>query len=215
MATFKTLEIGGWLPAIVGMRHPLKSYDKSDTDLNQTDNMNITLGENDYGLAKRLCKAGKEHAKWMRQVEVWVEISAPRYWWSEFDTYKVSTTANSQSTMHKLKDEKLNRDSVEFNWGVSDKADTCMDMVLLVCSILQDTLQASEDKNERNEIHRVIKGLLPESFIQTRTVSLNYQVLQNMYNQRKSHRLPQWNTDFVNWVKALPYSEFITGEFDD
>lgn len=211
MATFKTLEIAGWMPAIKGMRHPLKSYDRSDTDFLEQNNDDFAIGKNDYGLAMRLCNAGPEHAKWMRQIQVWVEISAPRYYWSEFDTYKIGTAANSQSTMHKLKDEPLTKDCFEFEWGQDAVADKLMEVLMEELKSLQKKMNNDMDAETRNMYHRLMKGLLPESFIQTRMVSLNYQVLQNMYHQRKDHRLPQWNTDFVNWVKTLPYSEFITG----
>ena len=101
MVEFQTVEIAGFAPAIAGMRHPLKSYDKADSVYDEEGNLHI--GQNDYNLAKRLCQAGSsEHAKFLRQIEVWVNITAPRFWWTEFDTYKIGTTANSQSTLHAL-----------------------------------------------------------------------------------------------------------------
>ena len=160
---FNTLDVQGFDSAMRGMRNPLKSYDKADSEWTlDYSGEHFTIGPNDYKLAKGLWKGGTEHRKWMRQVIVWVEITAPRYWWSEFDTYKIGTSANSESTMH-----------------------------------------------------TILKAMLPESFLQKRTICLNYEVLATMYRQRKNHRLPQWSRDFVSWVKTLPYNQFITGDFND
>lgn len=213
---FKTLEVCGMEQAIAGMRNPLKSYARADSEKDYSgfcNNMSFILGENDRKLATNLWKAGTEHRKWLRMVQVWVDIEAPRYFWSEFDTYKIGTTANSESTMHKLKDERLDCSCVEFDWGASKIADTAMLDTLCTLRNLQQMMKdaAPEDKDK---YHRLMKGLLPEGFIQKRTVNLNYETLANMYHQRKNHRLPQWSKDFVNWVETLPYSEFITGKFD-
>lgn len=207
---FKTLEVCGMEQAIAGMRNPLKSYAKADSE-NGYDG--FCLGEGDRNLAIRLWKAGTEHRKWMRMVQVWVDIEAPRYFWSEFDTYKIGTTANSESTMHKLKDERLDCSCVEFDWGVSKIADLAMMHTL---SSLQDIQRMMNEAKttDKDKYHRLMKALLPEGFIQKRTINVNYETLAKMYSQRKNHRLPQWSKDFVNWVETLPYSEFITGKFD-
>lgn len=212
---FNLLQVSGFHQAIKGMRNPLKSYNKADSEItypNRDLDPCFELGENDYSLASRLFKAGPEHRKWMRMVYVWVDIWAPRYWWSEFDTYKVGTAANSESTMHKLKDESFDKKDFEFDWGVSESADKHMEDTLKTLKDIQSEYQKA-DSSEKEKYHRLMKQILPESFIQKRTVCLNYEVLANMYKQRKNHRLPQWSVDFVNFVKALPYSEFVTGEF--
>ena len=213
---FKLLQVSGFPQAIKGMRNPLKSYSKADSKVTYSGcdlEPSFELGESDYSLAKRLFNGGTEHRKWMRMVYVWVDIWAPRYWWSEFDTYKVGTAANSESTMHKLKDENFNQEDFEFDWGVSEYADEHMEDALKALKEIQLDYQKA-DSREKEKYHRLMKQILPESFIQKRTVCLNYEVLANMYKQRKNHRLPQWSVDFVGFINSLPYSEFITGKFE-
>ena len=244
MDRFETLDVAGFIPAITGMRAPLKSYDISDSADRCWNNFEI--GEKDYKLAKRLCQAGPEHRKWMRQIQVWVKISMPLYWWSEFDTYKIGTAANSESTMHTLAkrnlvwedfdteymDEvgkevqiaalrRINQALVRYNLTVDEikklkkeltnpfSPDTDNSDIDKINAKIADL----EEKKQREFIS--LKSLVTTSFIQTRYVNLNYEVLHNMYHQRKNHRLPQWSKDFVSWVKTLPYSEFITEEFDN
>ena len=213
MAQFQTVEVAGFAPAIAGMRHPLKSYDKADSGYDEDGGLHI--GKNDYDLAKRLCQAGSpEHAKFLRQICVWVNITAPRYWWSEFDTYKIGTTANSQSTMHRLIKDGISVNEIDFPWGVNPSADVVLDH--LIHDINEIIAVYKEvDEEYKNQYFAIIKALLPEGYVQTRMVSLNYQVLRTMYNQRKNHKLSHWNTDFVNWVHTLPMSEWITGDFPE
>ena len=214
---FKTLDIAGAEPAIQGMRNPLQSHDKSDSHV--TDGYFI-IGDKDYDLAKRLILAGPEHRKFLRQIVVWVNISAPRFWWSEFDTYKIGTSANSESTMHTLLKKPITRDMFEIDFNEDDlkmfedfDPEIGFDGYLyLLEEIRQFALSMPLD--EKKYCHKLLKQMLPESFIQTRTVCLNYEVLSNMYQQRKNHKLPQWREDFVSWIKTLPHSEFITKEFD-
>ena len=208
---FEKTSVYGLHEALKGMRNPLKSYNKADSVTSVAGNEHI--GSNDYNLAKRLWKAGTEHRKWMRMVQVWVDITAPRYFWSEFDTYSVGVSKNSESTMHKLKDESLDCNCVEFDWGQSKIADKTMFVILESLKNLQQMMNDA-DSEDKDKYHRLMKALLPEGFLQKRTVNLNYEVLANMYYQRKNHRLPQWNKEFVEWVETLPYSEFITGKFD-
>ena len=221
MLKFENTQVFGWESAIIGMRNPMNSWNHSDTNVSaysmSSMDGNIIIGPKDHELAMKLVKAGSEHGKWLRMIQVWVNITAPRYWWSEFDTYKVGTTANSQSTMHKLKDVNFNDKSiVDFPWGVDQEADTFMCNILQGLSLLQSRMNKyKKDESKQQYVesyHRVLKSLLPEGFYQTRTVNLNYAVLRNMYRQRKNHRLPQWSEDFVSWVESLPYSEFITTE---
>ena len=206
MVNFQTVEVAGFGPAIAGMRHPFKSYDKGDSYYTEEGKLNI--GPNDYFLAKRLCEAGSpEHAKFLRQIEVWVNITAPRFWWTEFDTYKIGTTANSQSTMHTLMRDGIQEEDLYFIFGEDEDANEAVRNYLKEIGnliALYKTLEAGEIKEQYFE---KIKAMLPEGFIQTRMVSLNYQVLRTMYNQRKTHRLSGWNTDFVKWIETLPVSE--------
>ena len=212
MVNFQTIEIAGFAPAIAGMRHPLKSYDKADSAYDEEGNLHI--GKNDYLLAKRLCEAGSpEHAKFLRQISVWVNITAPRFWWTEFDTYKIGTTANSQSTMHTLMRDGIKEEDIYFYFGEDELANQAMRDYLTAINDLIELYKTLEIKEIKEQYFEKIKAMLPEGFIQTRMVSLNYQVLRTMYNQRKNHRLSGWNTDFVNWIHTLPLSEWITGDF--
>ena len=214
---FNTLDVQGFDSALRGMRNPLKSYDKTDSEwVWVRGNERFVIGANDYKLAKGLWKGGTEHRKWMRQVIVWVEITAPRYWWSEFDTYKIGTSANSESTMHTILKEDFNIS--EFEWPNFDNGDWD---IMAAFNDYIDTIKtvrdrANETHGEKKEYYQqMLKAMLPESFLQKRTICLNYEVLATMYRQRKNHRLPQWREAFTSWVKTLPYSEFITGEFND
>lgn len=214
MAIFKTLEVAGIAAAMKGMRNPLKSYDKADTKVdNFTD---CVIGPNDYDLARRLWKGGTEHRKYLRQIYVCVDIWAPRFWWSEFDTYKIGTTANSESTMHTLLKEDFGLE--QFELPIFEEKDwiakSGFEAYIHILKHIRDKANICEDRKEKEHYHQILKAMLPESFIQKRTVSLNYETLSTMYRQRKNHRLPQWNTDFVSWINTLPYSELITGEFN-
>jgi hypothetical protein len=212
---FNTLDVQGFDSAMRGMRNPLKSYDKADTVKNNITG-SITIGPNDYKLAKSLWKGGTEHRKWMRQVIVWVEITAPRYWWSEFDTYKIGTSANSESTMHTILKENFNQS--QFEWPKFNGSDRDIETALNDYIDIIKTVRDRANKltgQDKEHYQQILKGMLPESFLQKRTICLNYEVLATMYRQRKNHRLPQWSKDFVSWIKSLPYNEFITGDFND
>ena len=214
MVEFQTVEIAGFAPAIAGMRHPLKSYDKADSVYDEEGNLHI--GQNDYNLAKRLCQAGSsEHAKFLRQIEVWVNITAPRFWWTEFDTYKIGTTANSQSTMHTLMRDGIQEKDLYFIFGEDEDANEAVRNYLKEIGNLIALCKTLDVGDIKEQYFEKIKAMLPEGFIQTRMVSLNYEVLRNMYRQRKGHRLSGWNTDFVNWIHTLPVSEWITGDFPE
>lgn len=207
---FETIEVHGFEGAIAGMRNPLKSYHKADS---YSDYDCFTIGDNDYDLAKRLCKAGAEHRKFLQMIQVWVDITAPRYFWSEFDTYRVGIVKNSESTMHTLKKDYLNSDCVEFEWGFDPDCDAVMDEILEKLEMIRYRLNNTEEYKEH--YHRIMKAILPEGFLQKRTVNVNYETLANMYRQRKNHRLPEWSIDFVQWIQTLPYNEFITLNFDN
>ena len=176
------------------------------------------LGSQDLKLAQKLILAGNEHAKFMRQIFVSVDITAPLYWWKEFDTYKVGTVANSTSTMHKLSSTPITLDCFEMGdytslkiydkepWSPDDYTDNIWEWIIDTCEILRKRYLETEDKRYWKELIR----LLPESWLQTRTVTMSYANLRNIYFQRKNHKLSEWH-DFCDWVKTLPYSkELIT-----
>ena len=215
MTKFNTLNVWGFGAAIHGARNPLKSWDKSDSNVEPGFILNA-IGDKDWDLLKRLWKAGTEHRKYLRQIWVWVDITLPRYVWSEFDTYKIGTSANSESTMHTLLKEDFSYD--QFEWPPFENADWDMEASF---KDYIDNLRTVRDRanelegKDRERMHQILKAMLPESFLQMRTINVNYETLATMYRQRKNHRLPQWSKDFVEWVHTLPYSEFITGEFND
>lgn len=205
----ETLKIAGLTEALVGMRNPLNSWHLNDTK-------DDIIGEKDLGLAQRLIKAGNEHCKFMRQIQVWVNISAPRYWWSEFDTYKIGTSANSTSTMHKLFDKKTEIKLSMFEVH-NDFEKKVINNLIKELNILRDNYFIAENQEEKNVILAMAKRILPESYLNLRTVNLNYAVLRNIVQQRKNHRLKhEWQNVFCKWVTTLPYSkELIFCEIED
>ena len=213
---FKTIDVQGFEAALSGMRNPLKSYHRADSfwPIGDEYESNYIIGPNDYKLAKNLWKGGTEHRKWMRQVVVWVEITAPRYWWAEWDTYRIGVSANSESTMHTILKEDFSQN--EFEWpkfsGSDQDIEAAFKDYLDIIKTVRDRANETTGR-DKEYYHQILKAMLPESFLQKRTICLNYEVLATMYKQRKNHRLPQWREVFVSWIKTLPYSEFITGEF--
>lgn len=196
--------------AVYSARNAMNSWYKSDSDI--TSNV---LGENDLNLAKKLCKAGTDHRKFMRMISVYMDITAPLYWWKEFDTCKVGTVTNSCSTMHKIADKEFTIDDF-----------SCEHLMLYevdgeLCRDFKETLECTiDDLNVARELYLETKDkkywwqiiqLLPSSYNQKRTVMLNYEVLANIYRSRKNHKLDEWR-DFCAWIESLPYSELITGE---
>ena len=193
----------GWEAAIRGMRNPLNSWDKSDSYF--TDH-GVSVGENDLNLMKRLIKAGSDHSKFMRMICVTVDLTAPLYWWKEYDTYKVGTVANSCSTMHKLTAKEFTME--DFSFEDCDKWTKDV-----VCSCIINALNMNRNKyleTGDKEVWRQLVQLLPSSYNQKRTVQLNYAVLKNIYHSRRHHKLTEWHT-FCEWIENLPYSELITG----
>lgn len=204
---------------IEGMRNPMNSWKKSDShidsDLYSLDN--IEIGSNDLSLMQRLSNAGTEHRKYMRMMPVYVRITAPLYWWKEFDTYKVGTVANSCSTMHKIAEkeftledfscEHLNRIGTSSLWDIIN--------ILNISRTLY--LEGGDYKGEHycakdKQVWWQMIQLLPSSYNQTRNVMFNYEVLANIYRQRKNHKLDEWR-EFCKWIEGLPYSELITGKY--
>ena len=185
--------------AIRGARNPLNSWSKSDSYYDE--NGNYVLGENDLGLAKRLAKAGSDHRKYLRQIFVSVDITAPLYWWKEYDTYKVATVANSTSTMHKIQAKEFSREDFSMERMTGD-AVAMMDAV--IACLEAERLKFIETKDKANWINMI--QLLPSSYNQMRTVTMNYEVLINIYYARKNHKLEEWHI-LCDAIKALPYAE--------
>ena len=200
-------EVYGFEASLRGMRNPMNSWHLQDTDKNNVghdDMYSITIGTNDLDLAKRLIKAGNEHCKFLRQIQVWADFEMPLYWWSEFDTYKFNTK-NSCSTMHKLFNTKK---EIELNDFVYSKED-----INTLNFIIRELNSLRKRYLETKDFNYVIRGkrLLPTSFKQKRTVNTNYAELINIYNQRKNHRLKEeWQDVFCKWCEELPYfKEFL------
>lgn len=213
---FENAEVWGFEHAIRGMRQPLQSHSKSDSYWGNDEGCleSYVIGKNDLELAQKLIKAGSEHRKFLRQIFVATDITAPLYWWKEFDTYKVGTVANSTSTMHKLASTPITIDCFEMD----DFEDCKDDSNVYVSAIwaegitrlekLRQTYLETKDKRYWKELIR----LLPESWLQTRTITMNYENLLSMIHQRKNHKLTEWHK-FCEWVESLPYAkELIIGE---
>ena len=185
--------------ALRGMRNPLDSWAKSDS---RYENGVYVIGEADMNLCRRLISGGSEHRKFLRQIFVSVDITAPLYWWSEFDTYKVGTAANSRSTMHTLSKYPINTDMFE----IDGSPDTPY-WNFVVGELEKLRLKYLETKDY--SYFRLLKQQLPSSFLQMRTVSLNYENIINIRSQRRNHRLREWSEDFMRWTDSLPYHELI------
>lgn len=245
MIKIANVEVMGWEHAIRGMRNPKNSWDKSDSiygtywgDIDGHkcfDNDGFTLGNNDFDLMKRLRNAGTDHRKFMRMITVYLDITAPLYWWKEFDTYKVGTVANSCSTMHKIHAKEFTLDDFsiehliskeinfglkkvsEFGWENTDPEGVDVDgnymypdyLVEITIDYLNHYRNLYLETKDKKYWWQMIQ-LLPSSYNQRRTVMLNYEVLANMYKSRKAHKLDEWR-NFCEWVKQLPYSELIIG----
>ena len=185
--------------AIRGARNPLNSWDKSDSYYDEDNN--FVLGEADMGLGHRLAIAGNDHRKFLRMVFVSVDITAPLYWWKEYDTYKVGTVANSTSTMHKIHSKPFSREDFSCD-RMSEKALACLDNVI---NVLEETRLEFVETKERAHWDDLIQ-LLPSSYNQTRTCTMNYENLINMYYARRNHKLPEWHV-FCDWIESLPYAK--------
>lgn len=233
MIKLEKTDVFGWEAAIRGMRNPMNSWDKSDSEYRYwcdclgpdeephycthckfdqcspyTGTPDFVIGENDLKLMKSLSKAGSDHAKYLRMINITVDITAPLYWWKEYDTYKVGTVANSCSTMHKIqaKEFTLNDFSIEhLNQDVIDKP---FKDIVNCLNFFRGLYLQHKDKDDWWQMIQ----LLPSSYNQKRTVQLNYQVLKNIYHSRKNHKLDEWHV-FCEWIENLPYAkELICGE---
>ena len=250
MLKIENTEIVGWNAAIRGMRNPMNSWEKSDSRSCGTcgdcdicidydncqfdhDGHKFVIGPNDLDLMTRLRNAGTDHRKFMRMITVYVDITAPLYWWKEFDTYKVGTVANSCSTMHKIHDKEFTLDDFShehliYDWvGDNNEAIwykdppengpikcqlmfTPLDALRITIGVLNTNREAYLKTKNKKYWWQMIQ-LLPSSYNQKRTVMLNYEVLANIYKSRRTHKLDEWHT-FCDWIEELPYSELITGE---
>lgn len=189
--------------AIRGARNPMNSWAKSDSYYDEEGN--YVYGEADLEFGARLCRAGSDHRKFIRQIFVSVDITAPLYWWKEFDTYKVGTVANSTSTMHKIHSKPFERDDFSFD-RLDEGGLKLLDGIIEYLEAEREKFNA--DKSDRQSWHNMIQ-LLPSSYNQMRTVTMNYENLINMYYARKSHKLAEWHT-YCDWIESLPYAkEFI------
>lgn len=260
MIKLENHKIYGWEEAIRGMRNPMNSWDKSDTKMitavlkekqvrpGLTEmyyapcEPYIKVGPNDLELMNKLVKAGTDHRKFMRMITVYVDITAPLYWWKEFDTYKVGTVANSCSTMHKIADKEFTWDDFSHEklmvyadvCGTDDEIPYCqacglydspmgvLEYIISVLNKYRNKYLETKNKPMKDNSKRAtlmkkywwqMIQLLPSSYNQKRTVQLNYEVLANIYKSRKNHKLDEWRY-FCDWIKTLPYSELITGEED-
>ena len=214
--------VDGWEATIRGMRNPMNSWDKSDSGFGCGNNKEYfcencsssfhcpsrtttyNIGSNDLKLMRTLCKAGSDHRKFMRMINVSVDITAPLFWWKEFDTYKVGTVANSCSTMHKIHAKEFTLDDFSHEHLSDDSIKLLKDIVFVLNFHREKYLETKDKKYWWQMIQ-----LLPSSYNQKRTVQFNYEVLYNIYNARCTHKLDEWK-DFCNWIEELPYFNEIT-----
>ena len=224
MIKFEHTEVVGLEHAIRGMRNPMNSWEKSDSyfgfyydhpDDCEPEWRNI-IGPNDHKLMMNLRNAGTDHRKFMRMIVVYVDITAPLYWWKEFDTYKVGTVANSCSTMHKIHEKEFIIDNFSCEHLGEDvivngrNINLSMDTLYKTIDTLNTARQWYLDTKDKKYWWSMIQ-LLPSSYNQKRTVMFNYEVLANIYASRKNHKLDEWSVGFMEWIESLPYSELITG----
>lgn len=208
MIKFEHPEVWGWNHAVRGMRNPMNSWDKSDSAGDQ-------LGKNDLSLMRRLIRAGSSHRKFLRQIFVSVDITAPRYWLTEFDTYKVGTTANSCSTMHKITAKEFTLDDFSHEHLITDepiptRIYSPMQMMEANIKNLNHLRSLYLETQDKKYWWQLIQ-LLPQSYNQKRTVTMTYENLLNMVSQRRGHKLDEWH-DFCDWVFTLPYAEELLKE---
>ena len=234
MIDITNTKIFGYEAAIRGMRNPMNSWDKSDSGCGCSHEYEIFgncdlcdkyIGKQDYNLMLKLSKAGTDHAKFMRYINVTLDINAPLYWWKEFDTYKVGTVANSCSTMHKIHEKEFTIDDFSCEHLSHTNLEACIGSSygLLIHTIdmlnklrnlyLETKVKPMKEESKRAELMKKywwqMIQLLPSSYNQKRTIQLNYQVLKNIYHARKKHKLDEW-LEFCHWIESLPYSKLIT-----
>ena len=239
MIKLENYEVVGWEHAIRGMRNPMNSWEKSDSELHHgyvyRDECNerwesnghlFEIGPNDQDLMMKLRNAGTDHRKFMRMITVYVDITAPLYWWKEFDTYKVGTVANSCSTMHKIAAKEFTLDDFSrehlyagddidgmYYSTTAEEEFTSNDVLKVVIEALNNYRKQYLIEKDKKDWWQMIQ-LLPTSYNQKRTVMLNYEVLANIYKSRRNHKLDEWHT-LCDWIESLPCSELITGKVEE
>lgn len=231
MLKIENVEVVGWEAAIRGIRNPMNSWEKSDSGWDKhvppielrkqvdweqwakhykavqySDEYTYDIGPNDLELTTRLRNAGTDHRKFMRMITFYCDITAPLYWWKEFDTYKVGTVSNSCSTMHKIAEKEFTLDDFSHEHLGYQSIRVLKDTIKVMNDFRDEFLKDHEKENWWQMIQ-----LLPSSYNQRRTIMLNYEVLTNMYKSRRNHKLDEWHT-FCDWIESLPYSELITGK---
>lgn len=226
MIKIENVEVMGWEAAIRGMRNPMNSWEKSDSGwFSSEDDMGVDyvqynshsdpselyfIGSNDFELMKRLAKSGTDHRKFMRMITVYLDITAPLYWWKEFDTYKVGTVANSCSTMHKIAEKEFEMSDFSCEHMKPTSIKIMHDVIDILNKYRADYNNPEAEKlGVKKDYWWQMIQILPSSYNQRRTVMLNYEVLANIYKSRKDHKLDEWRT-FCSWIETLPYSELIT-----
>ena len=233
MIKLENFEVMGWEHAIRGMRNPMNSWEKGDSfywdkdsGLGEAAGFDSTIsgpsydyhiGPNDHKLMMQLADGGPVHAKYRRMINVYVDITAPLYWWKEFDTYKVGTVANSCSTMHKIHSKEFTMDDFStehlFDTDSLHVEVWSLDVLRQIIESLNVAREAFLETKDKRYWWQMIQ-LLPSSYNQKRTVMLSYEVLANIYTWRKNHKLDEWRT-FCSWIEELPYSEIIIGDLSE
>lgn len=221
MLKIENVDIVGWETAIRGMRNPMNSWAKSDTfffcpsqgdirKIGEGPNLELMseIGPNDAGLMMKLRNCGTDHRKFMRMITVYMDITAPLYWWKEYDTYKIGTVANSCSTMHKISAKEFTLDDFSHEHLQEDSI-AVLESVIHTLNVHREWFNEKALDDPKIDWWQMVQ-LLPSSYNQRRTVMLNYEVLANMYKSRKNHKLDEWRT-FCEYVKTFPYSELIIG----
>ena len=227
MLKLENCEVVGWEHAIRGMRNPKNSWEKSDSHSCGTcgdcdicidydncpygyDYLKTIVGPNDHTLMMNLCNAGTDHRKFMRMITVYLDITAPLYWWKEFDTYKVGTVANSCSTMHKIHAKEFTMEDFSTEHLYPEVREAFENTIIKYLNEARKTYNFLSDTPSKKDAWWQMIQLLPSSYNQKRTVMLNYEVLANIYKSRRNHKLDEWHT-LCDWIEKLPYSELITG----
>ena len=228
MIKIENTEVVGWEHAIRGMRNPMNSWEKSDSRSCGTcgdcdicidydncpygyDYLKIIVGPNDLDLMTRLRNSGTDHRKFMRMITVYVDITAPLYWWKEFDTYKVGTVANSCSTMHKIHEKEFTLEDFSTEHLYPEVREAFENTIIKYLNEARKIYNFLSDTPSKKDAWWQMIQVLPSSYNQKRTVMLNYEVLANIYKSRRNHKLDEWHT-LCDWIESLPYSELITGE---
>lgn len=205
MIKIEKVSIHGTEEAIRGMRNPKNSWERSDSG---TDGTGFQVGQNDHDLMMRLAAGGPVHAKYRRMIAVYADITAPLYWWKEFDTYKVGTVSNSTSSMHKITANEFTM--FDFSFGMTSGEEELINAIIERLEANRKIFNATHDKQAWWNIIQI----LPSSYNQKRTIMMNYEVLVGIYRWRKDHKLDEWR-EFCEWIERLPHSEIITGEKDE